>query len=624
MSKDLPEGLAFKEDLNLYRYCNGNLNFSTASHEDEDFGYQKKKIMRDPMSHRIIEKRRRDRMNNCLADLSRLIPPDYLKKGRGRIEKTEIIEMAIKHMRHLQSIISSSRANEGPCENGAGSSPDGSSVRDFGMTTNHQPIIIEHYRLGYLECLSEAMHFLVEVQGYFAGDSLCVQMINHLHKHCDKILKSDLLNHPRKHSSETAGSNSSASPPTANYSNNSPPLGLSASNGSNSDDNQPNLPYEKTFELMEDPLRGVDFRSPRRYSDLSSRDFKKTGEGYYPRYAEPEAERVSENPSDSDMELYPGRGKEPKGYLGGYEDSLKCTDCLPRNCSSSSGIGSNPEYPPYEEFVVKEENVPSQLRDMLTSPKVVHPQEVKRSTSPTSYEQHYQSDALNYKVQAAEDPPQENGDTHGNMYKFKNNIKQRFSKERKNHESDEENSGKKPRMTEGKYLGDPLMKERLNLLNKVDDVPDSRKRARFHSESDGQSEMDISNRLSFGHKTGSKMKKWDEKFSRMKLSPLFLNPEAPIDGRKPVGLLAVAGEYPSSDQSEPSVGVPIFALHAKGSFYIPLTLDQSVLSPFLQLLGLTKSEEEDDKPVLHPVSISVNFQTPYLSRSAKPGAIAWK
>lgn len=55
------------------------------------------------MSHRIIEKRRRDRMNNCLADLSRLIPADYLKKGRGRIEKTEIIEMAIKHMKHLQS-----------------------------------------------------------------------------------------------------------------------------------------------------------------------------------------------------------------------------------------------------------------------------------------------------------------------------------------------------------------------------------------------------------------------------------------------------------------------------------------------------------------------------------------
>merc|ERR1712037_900179 len=47
---------------------------------------RKRSAHEDPMSHRIIEKRRRDRMNNCLADLSRLIPSSYLKKGRGRIE----------------------------------------------------------------------------------------------------------------------------------------------------------------------------------------------------------------------------------------------------------------------------------------------------------------------------------------------------------------------------------------------------------------------------------------------------------------------------------------------------------------------------------------------------------
>merc|ERR1719412_774562 len=62
----------------------------------------------DPMSHKIIEKRRRDRMNSCLADLSHLIPSNYLKKGRGRIEKTEIVEMAIKHIKYLHSIVPSS------------------------------------------------------------------------------------------------------------------------------------------------------------------------------------------------------------------------------------------------------------------------------------------------------------------------------------------------------------------------------------------------------------------------------------------------------------------------------------------------------------------------------------
>ena len=42
-------------------------------------------------------------MNNCLADLSKLIPSYYMKKSRGRIEKTEIIEMAIKYLKHLQA-----------------------------------------------------------------------------------------------------------------------------------------------------------------------------------------------------------------------------------------------------------------------------------------------------------------------------------------------------------------------------------------------------------------------------------------------------------------------------------------------------------------------------------------
>lgn len=42
-------------------------------------------------------------MNNCLADLSRLLPQASLRKGRGRIEKTEIVELAIKHLQHLQT-----------------------------------------------------------------------------------------------------------------------------------------------------------------------------------------------------------------------------------------------------------------------------------------------------------------------------------------------------------------------------------------------------------------------------------------------------------------------------------------------------------------------------------------
>ena len=58
---------------------------------------------KDPKSHRMIEKRRRDRMNACLRELLELTPHENTDTQR-RIEKTEIIEMAIRHIRHLISL----------------------------------------------------------------------------------------------------------------------------------------------------------------------------------------------------------------------------------------------------------------------------------------------------------------------------------------------------------------------------------------------------------------------------------------------------------------------------------------------------------------------------------------
>ena len=48
--------------------------------------------------------------------------------------------------------------------------------------------------------------------------------------------------------------------------------------------------------------------------------------------------------------------------------------------------------------------------------------------------------------------------------------------------------------------------------------------------------------------------------------------------------------------------VPIFALNAKGSYYVPMSVDLSVIAPFMALYT------EETYSVLHPVTISVNFQ----------------
>ncbi|CAF2848231.1 unnamed protein product [Rotaria sp. Silwood2] len=61
-----------------------------------------KTIYKNSKPHRLIEKRRRDRMNHILDVLLNLIPHKKPENGR-RIEKTEIIDMAIKYIRLLSS-----------------------------------------------------------------------------------------------------------------------------------------------------------------------------------------------------------------------------------------------------------------------------------------------------------------------------------------------------------------------------------------------------------------------------------------------------------------------------------------------------------------------------------------
>ncbi|XP_014231229.1 transcription factor cwo-like isoform X2 [Trichogramma pretiosum] len=167
------------------------LNFATASEDDEI--YSKKKVSRqDPMSHRIIEKRRRDRMNNCLADLSRLIPQEYLKKGRGRIEKTEIIEMSIRYMKYLTGVINDLKRQTGisaVASHHNDDSVDSSPPRSPPVV----PAVIsgnlaqEQYRHGYQDCLQEVVHYLDE-EAHMPRETVFSQLVQHLQQHYDKTL----------------------------------------------------------------------------------------------------------------------------------------------------------------------------------------------------------------------------------------------------------------------------------------------------------------------------------------------------------------------------------------------------------------------------------------------------
>jgi len=58
--------------------------------------------------------------------------------------------------------------------------------------------------------------------------------------------------------------------------------------------------------------------------------------------------------------------------------------------------------------------------------------------------------------------------------------------------------------------------------------------------------------------------------------------------------------------------VPVFALHSNGSFYVPLTIDSHLLAPFVAELNCDYGIQGFSPLLLHPVTISVNFNRPAL------------
>ncbi|RWS26191.1 hairy/enhancer-of-split related with YRPW motif protein-like protein [Leptotrombidium deliense] len=51
----------------------------------------------------MIEKRRRDRINSSLNELRRLVPAAFEKQGSAKLEKAEILQMTVDHLRGLHA-----------------------------------------------------------------------------------------------------------------------------------------------------------------------------------------------------------------------------------------------------------------------------------------------------------------------------------------------------------------------------------------------------------------------------------------------------------------------------------------------------------------------------------------
>ena len=102
----------------------------------------------------MIEKRRRDRINTSLSELKKLVPQALEKSGSAKLEKAEILQMTVDHLKHLTA-------------NNVGHYDQSRVARDY-------------HGVGFRECATEVSRYLVSVEGMDIQDPLRIRLMSHL------------------------------------------------------------------------------------------------------------------------------------------------------------------------------------------------------------------------------------------------------------------------------------------------------------------------------------------------------------------------------------------------------------------------------------------------------------
>jgi hairy and enhancer of split related with YRPW motif len=106
-----------------------------------------------------IEKKRRDRINDSLSDLKRLVPSALEKSSSTKLEKAEILQMTVEYLRTLQS-------------------SGGGGIRDY---PDHHRVAMDYHAIGFRDCAAEVSRYLITVEGLDAQDPLRLRLLAHLH-----------------------------------------------------------------------------------------------------------------------------------------------------------------------------------------------------------------------------------------------------------------------------------------------------------------------------------------------------------------------------------------------------------------------------------------------------------
>uniref|UniRef100_A0A3Q3QLV1 Basic helix-loop-helix family, member e41 n=1 Tax=Monopterus albus TaxID=43700 RepID=A0A3Q3QLV1_MONAL len=122
------------------------------------------------LPHRLIEKKRRDRINECIGQLKDLLPEHLKLSTLGHLEKAVVLELTLKHLNALTAVTEQQHQKIIALQNG--DRPMKSSIHAD----------LDAFHSGFQACAKEVLQYLSQFENWTTSEQRCAQLINHLHK----------------------------------------------------------------------------------------------------------------------------------------------------------------------------------------------------------------------------------------------------------------------------------------------------------------------------------------------------------------------------------------------------------------------------------------------------------
>ncbi|XP_010624188.1 hairy/enhancer-of-split related with YRPW motif-like protein isoform X2 [Fukomys damarensis] len=120
----------------------------------------------------IIEKRRRDRINSSLSELRHLVPTAFEKQGSSKLEKAEVLQMTVDHLKMLHAT-------------------GGTGFFDA------RALAVDFRSIGFRECLTEVVRYLGVLEGPGSrADPVRIRLLSHLNSYAAEMEPSPISTSP--------------------------------------------------------------------------------------------------------------------------------------------------------------------------------------------------------------------------------------------------------------------------------------------------------------------------------------------------------------------------------------------------------------------------------------------